>query len=159
MVETCLSVEDNELHEFEYPCTLSVSSTMNLSSSMSSLTLGSPNDKEFSTCDSLKNVSIAASYPANALSTNNETKRNSISQNSITKQRSLKYKSKKWLDLSAISRLPSHLPICLRPQCTYFGFNFALHLCIYFVFLLCSEPILYTILYLLIVASHWSFQM
>jgi len=93
MVETCLSVEDNEVHEFEYPCTLSVSSTMNLSSSMSSLTLGSPNDKEFSTCESLKNVSTA-SYNTLTMGTN-EGKRNSVSQNSIPKQRSLKYKSSK----------------------------------------------------------------
>lgn len=95
MVETCLSVDDNEVHEFEYPCTLSVSSTMNLSSSMSSLTLGSPNDKEFSTCDSMKNISISANYAVTALSSNSESKRNSITPSSITKQRSLKYKSKK----------------------------------------------------------------
>lgn len=95
MVETCLSVEDNEVHDFEYPCTLSVSSTMNLSSSMSSLTLGSPNDKEFSTCDSVKTMTNSTSYQASSLNANNDNKRNSISQNSIIKQRSLKYKSTK----------------------------------------------------------------
>ena len=47
MVETCLPIEDGELHDLsQYPSTLSVSSTMNLSSSMSSLTLGSPTEKE-----------------------------------------------------------------------------------------------------------------
>lgn len=94
MVETCLSVDDTEMHDFEFPCsTLSVSSTMNLSSSMSSLILGSPNDKDtFSTCESLKNLSIAGNYASTALNSNCDgTKRNS--QSSITKQRSLKYKS------------------------------------------------------------------
>ncbi|XP_071038330.1 neurofibromin isoform X2 [Parasteatoda tepidariorum] len=47
MVETCLPIEDGEVHDLtQYPSTLSVSSTMNLSSSMSSLTLGSPTEKE-----------------------------------------------------------------------------------------------------------------
>lgn len=90
-METCLSVDDTEMHDFEFPCsTLSVSSTMNLSSSMSSLILGSPNDKDnFSTCESLKNLSISA------LNTNCEGKRNSITQSSIIKQRSLKFKAAK----------------------------------------------------------------
>ncbi|PSN31934.1 Neurofibromin [Blattella germanica] len=46
MVETCLPVEDGELELAQYPSMLSVSSNMNLSSSMSSLTLGSPTEKE-----------------------------------------------------------------------------------------------------------------
>lgn len=94
MVETCLSVDENDTHDFEYPCTLSVSSTMNLSSSMSSLTLGSPNDKEFSTSESVKMMSNSASYTNNSLNTS-ENKRNSTSQNPINKQRSLKYKLSK----------------------------------------------------------------
>jgi len=43
MVETCLPSEDGELEQ--YPSMLSVSSTVNLSSSLSSLTLGSPTEK------------------------------------------------------------------------------------------------------------------
>ncbi|XP_069683037.1 neurofibromin isoform X4 [Periplaneta americana] len=46
MVETCLPVEEGELELAQYPSMLSVSSNMNLSSSMSSLTLGSPTEKE-----------------------------------------------------------------------------------------------------------------
>ncbi|KAJ9589315.1 hypothetical protein L9F63_017474, partial [Diploptera punctata] len=46
MVETCLPVEDGEQELAQYPSMLSVSSNMNLSSSMSSLTLGSPTEKE-----------------------------------------------------------------------------------------------------------------
>lgn len=49
MVETCLPVEETEGENGEmqqYPSMLSVSSNMNLSSSMSSLTLGSPTEKE-----------------------------------------------------------------------------------------------------------------
>jgi neurofibromin 1 len=45
MVETCLPVEDGEADLSQYPSMLSVSSNMNLSSSMSSLTLGSPTEK------------------------------------------------------------------------------------------------------------------
>jgi neurofibromin 1 len=45
MVETCLPVEEGELELAQYPSMLSVSSNMNLSSSMSSLTLGSPTEK------------------------------------------------------------------------------------------------------------------
>lgn len=51
MVETCLPVEETEGENGEmqqYPSMLSVSSNMNLSSSMSSLTLGSPTEKEIS---------------------------------------------------------------------------------------------------------------
>ncbi|XP_064460461.1 neurofibromin-like isoform X2 [Ornithodoros turicata] len=44
MVETCLPADEGELSQ--YPSSLSVASAMNLSSSMSSLTLGSPTDKE-----------------------------------------------------------------------------------------------------------------
>ncbi|CAL8136055.1 unnamed protein product [Orchesella dallaii] len=43
MVETCLPSEDGELEQ--YPSMLSVSSAVNLSSSLSSLTLGSPTEK------------------------------------------------------------------------------------------------------------------
>ncbi|XP_049859509.1 neurofibromin isoform X2 [Schistocerca gregaria] len=46
MVETCLPVEEGEVDLAQYPSMLSVSSNMNLSSSMSSLTLGSPTEKE-----------------------------------------------------------------------------------------------------------------
>ncbi|KAJ8986296.1 hypothetical protein NQ317_010008 [Molorchus minor] len=49
MVETCLPVEEVEGENGEltqYPSMLSVSSNMNLSSSLSSLTLGSPTEKE-----------------------------------------------------------------------------------------------------------------
>ncbi|KAK6622690.1 hypothetical protein RUM43_008532 [Polyplax serrata] len=46
MVETCLPVEEGEQNIVQYPSMLSVSSNMNLSSSLSSLTLGSPTDKE-----------------------------------------------------------------------------------------------------------------
>jgi len=45
MVETCLPVEEGEQTPAQYPSTLSVSSNTNLSSSMSSLTLGSPTEK------------------------------------------------------------------------------------------------------------------
>ncbi|CAN7985404.1 unnamed protein product [Ixodes hexagonus] len=44
MVETCLPADEGELSQ--YPSSLSVASAMNLSSSMSSLTLGSPTDKD-----------------------------------------------------------------------------------------------------------------
>lgn len=49
MVETCLPIEETEGENGEltqYPSMLSVSSNMNLSSSLSSLTLGSPTEKE-----------------------------------------------------------------------------------------------------------------
>lgn len=49
MVETCLPIEESEGENGEmqaYPSMLSVSSNMNLSSSLSSLTLGSPTEKE-----------------------------------------------------------------------------------------------------------------
>ncbi|XP_046658740.1 neurofibromin-like isoform X2 [Homalodisca vitripennis] len=46
MVETCLPGEEGEMELVQYPSMLSVSSNMNLSSSLSSLTLGSPTDKE-----------------------------------------------------------------------------------------------------------------
>jgi len=45
MVETCLPFEEGELELAQYHSMLSVSSNMNLSSSMSSLTLGSPTEK------------------------------------------------------------------------------------------------------------------
>ncbi|XP_063221250.1 neurofibromin isoform X2 [Bacillus rossius redtenbacheri] len=45
MVETCLPIEEGEAEIAPYPSMLSVSSNMNLSSSMSSLTLGSPTEK------------------------------------------------------------------------------------------------------------------
>ena len=45
MVETCLPLEEGEQNIVQYPSMLSVSSNMNLSSSLSSLTLGSPTDK------------------------------------------------------------------------------------------------------------------
>lgn len=45
MVETCLPVEEGESEMPQYPSMLSVSSNMNLSSSLSSLTLASPTDK------------------------------------------------------------------------------------------------------------------
>lgn len=89
MVETCLPVDDGEIRELEYPSTLSVSSTMNLSSSMSSLTLGSPTDKEMNTFEfhSSNSVSSAA---------NCETKRNgATNQHSFSKQRSFKCKAPK----------------------------------------------------------------
>lgn len=43
MVETCLPSEEGDLEQ--YPSMLSVSSAVNLSSSLSSLTLGSPTEK------------------------------------------------------------------------------------------------------------------
>lgn len=45
MVETCLPCEEGEPELPQYHSILSVSSNMNLSSSMSSLTLGSPTEK------------------------------------------------------------------------------------------------------------------
>jgi neurofibromin 1 len=45
MVETCLHIEEDGSEITQYPSMLSVSSNMNLSSSMSSLTLGSPTEK------------------------------------------------------------------------------------------------------------------
>lgn len=48
-METCLPIEESEGENGEmqqYPSMLSVSSNMNLSSSLSSLTLGSPTEKE-----------------------------------------------------------------------------------------------------------------
>jgi hypothetical protein len=45
MVEMCLPVEEGELELAQYPSVLSVLRNMNLSSSMSSLTLGSPTEK------------------------------------------------------------------------------------------------------------------
>ncbi|XP_073994395.1 neurofibromin 1 isoform X2 [Rhodnius prolixus] len=46
MVEMCMPMEEGEQDIAQYPSMLSVSSNMNLSSSLSSLTLGSPTDKE-----------------------------------------------------------------------------------------------------------------
>jgi neurofibromin 1 len=45
LVETCLPAEEGETELAPFPSMLSVSSNMNLSSSLSSLTLGSPTDK------------------------------------------------------------------------------------------------------------------
>lgn len=45
MVETCLPLEDGELELAPFPSMLSVSSNVNLSSSLSSLNMGSPTDK------------------------------------------------------------------------------------------------------------------
>ncbi|KAK3908408.1 Neurofibromin [Frankliniella fusca] len=46
MVETCLPLEDGELELAPFPSMLSVSSNVNLSSSLSSLNMGSPTDKD-----------------------------------------------------------------------------------------------------------------
>lgn len=94
MVETCLSIDENEAQDFEFPCTLSVSSTMNLSSSMSSLTLASQTDKELnSALDTPKNATSSNSIHSNFV--NAEGKRGSLVQAQIPKQRSFKYKSSK----------------------------------------------------------------
>jgi neurofibromin 1 len=45
LVETCLPAEEGEADLAPFPSMLSVSSNMNLSSSLSSITLGSPTDK------------------------------------------------------------------------------------------------------------------
>lgn len=76
MVETCLPVEETEGENGEmqqYPSMLSVSSNMNLSSSMSSLTLGSPTEKEIS-----RDVEGGSST--------------SLGRSSISKQRNMKAK-------------------------------------------------------------------
>lgn len=89
MVETCLPVDDGEIRELEYPSTLSVSSTMNLSSSMSSLTLGSPTDKELNANEYHSSNSVSSIA-------NGENKRHSTSnQHQFTKQRSFKCKAPK----------------------------------------------------------------
>ncbi|GIZ02177.1 neurofibromin [Caerostris extrusa] len=83
MVETCLPIEDGELHDLsQYPSTLSVSSTMNLSSSMSSLTLGSPTEKEPTTeyCSLVSEGSARMRHG---------------SSNQLSRQRSLKCKNSK----------------------------------------------------------------
>lgn len=46
MVETCLPSDDIDCELSQYPSTLSISSNMNLTSSMSSLTLGSPTERD-----------------------------------------------------------------------------------------------------------------
>ncbi len=92
MVETCLPVDDGEVRELEYPSTLSVSSTMNLSSSMSSLTLGSPTDKELNATE-YHHSSNSVSSVGNG---ENCGKRHSVSnQHSFSKQRSFKCKTPK----------------------------------------------------------------
>ena len=76
MVETCLPIEESEGENGEvqqYPSTLSVSS-MNLSSSLSSLTLGSPTEKE-----ALKDLEGSTSTL--------------LGRSTFSKQRSLKAKS------------------------------------------------------------------
>lgn len=79
MVETCLPVEESECENGEmqqYPSMLSVSSNMNLSSSLSSLTMGSPTEKErFETRD----LEVGSST--------------SLGRSSFSKQRSLKTKT------------------------------------------------------------------
>lgn len=79
MVETHLPVEEPESESGElqqYPSMLSVSSTMNLSSSLSSLTMGSPTEKErFETRD----LEVGSST--------------SLGRSSFSKQRSLKVKN------------------------------------------------------------------
>lgn len=77
MVETCLPIEESEGENGElqqYPSMLSVSSTMNLSSSLSSLTLGSPTEKE-----------ITRDLEGGSTS--------SLGRSSFSKQRSLKTKA------------------------------------------------------------------
>ena len=88
MVETCLPIDDGDNRELEYPSTLSVSSTMNLSSSMSSLALGSPTEKELNAEYHTNNVQCAGSTtePKNTV-------RNTPTQ--FNKQRSFKCKSTK----------------------------------------------------------------
>ncbi|XP_065165550.1 neurofibromin isoform X2 [Atheta coriaria] len=76
MVETCLPIEESEGENGEmqqYPSMLSVSSNMNLSSSLSSLTLGSPTEKEIS-----RDLEMGTST--------------SLGRATFTKQRSLKSK-------------------------------------------------------------------
>lgn len=76
MVETCLPIEESEGENGEmqqYPSMLSVSSNMNLSSSLSSLTLGSPTEKE-----------IARDLEGGSTS--------SLGRSSVNKQRSFKNK-------------------------------------------------------------------
>ncbi|KAK4871818.1 hypothetical protein RN001_015942 [Aquatica leii] len=91
MVETCLPVEESEGENGEMPqysSMLSVSSNMNLSSSLSSLTMGSPTEKDrFETRD-LEGGSIT-----------------SLSRSSFSKQRSLKAKNHLQSDGS-----PIHIP-------------------------------------------------
>ncbi|XP_067128062.1 neurofibromin isoform X2 [Centruroides vittatus] len=83
MVETCLPSDEGEFQELtQYPSTLSVSSVMNLSSSMSSLTLGSPTEKE-----------SGADY-AN-VSTDGSVRIRHGSASQLSKQRSFKCKSSK----------------------------------------------------------------
>ncbi|XP_071054810.1 neurofibromin isoform X2 [Onthophagus taurus] len=77
LVETCLPVEESEVENGEipqYPSTLSVNSNMNLSSSLSSLTVGSPTDKEIT-----RDMEGGSST--------------SLGRSSFTKQRSIKSKS------------------------------------------------------------------
>ncbi|XP_021921694.1 neurofibromin isoform X3 [Zootermopsis nevadensis] len=75
MVETCLPVEDGELELAPYPSMLSVlSSHMNLCSSMSSLTLGSPTEKE----------------PALDVGSCSDASASSLGRSPFTKQRSFK---------------------------------------------------------------------
>ncbi|KAF5281228.1 hypothetical protein FQR65_LT14821 [Abscondita terminalis] len=91
MVETCLPVEESEGENGEMPqysSMLSVSSNMNLSSSLSSLTMGSPTEKDrFETRD-LEGGSIT-----------------SLGRSSFSKQRSLKAKNHLHSDGS-----PIHIP-------------------------------------------------
>jgi len=96
MVETCLPVDDGEVRELEYPSTLSVSSTMNLSSSMSSLTLGSPTDKEMNAMNAMNATEYHSTNSVSSGAANCETKRNGASnQHPFIKQRSFKCKASK----------------------------------------------------------------
>jgi hypothetical protein len=62
MVETCLPVDESDNSDFaNYSSGLCVSSNNNLSSSVSSLTLGSPNDKEIKSSDYHFNVNSGSS--------------------------------------------------------------------------------------------------
>ncbi|RWS09353.1 neurofibromin-like protein, partial [Dinothrombium tinctorium] len=86
MVETCLPADDGDNQELsQYPSTLSVSSVINLSSSMSSLTLGSPTDKD----------SNAADYHASTQVTSGASGDQRVRHVQLTKQRSFKCKSSK----------------------------------------------------------------
>ncbi|KAK7864725.1 hypothetical protein R5R35_013611 [Gryllus longicercus] len=78
MVETCLPVEEGEMELVQYPSMLSVSSNMNLSSSLSSLTLGSPTEKE----------------PALDVGGCSDGSANSLGRSPFAKQRSFKCMSK-----------------------------------------------------------------
>ena len=86
MVETCLPVDEGDNQDLsQYPSTLSVSSAMNLSSSMSSLTLGSPTDK-----DSNMGEYHVSGAPNSGVQIDNR-----VRHVQLTKQRSFKCKTTK----------------------------------------------------------------